>query len=81
MATSEIWVLGGGGLADSIRFAVEGLPTGMKATFDPDPAPAGTTNLRITAGLATAAGSYLVRVRAAAGPITKTITLVVTVLP
>jgi len=71
-----------GGLADPILFGdVEGLPTGVTAVFDPNPAPAGTTALRISTGTAAAAGTYVLRVRGTAGAITKTANVNLTIAP
>ncbi|QAA76523.1 MAG: hypothetical protein BIP78_0757 [Candidatus Bipolaricaulis sibiricus] len=70
-ATVTITVNRVGGFAEPIQFEIEGLPTGVTATFDPNPAPAGTATLRITTGTAAAAGTYPLRVRGTAGALSR----------
>lgn len=70
-----------GGFADPVQFEVEGAPTGVTATFDPNPAPAGTATLRITTTNAAATGSYVLRVRGTAGTISKAENLSLTITP
>lgn len=68
-----------GGFAEPVQFEVEGLPIGVTATFDPNPAPAGTATLRITTGTTAAAGTYPVRVRGTAGALSKVATVNLTI--
>jgi len=68
-----------GGFADAVRFEAEGLPTGVTATFDPNPAPAAATTLRIAAAAEAAAGTYPIRVRGTAGAISKVVTINITI--
>ena len=70
-ATVTITVNRVGGFADPVQFEVEGLPTGVTATFEPNPAPAGTATLRITTATAAAAGTYPLRVRGTAGALSR----------
>ncbi|GAB4308978.1 MAG: hypothetical protein Kow0097_09870 [Candidatus Bipolaricaulota bacterium] len=70
-----------GGFADPVQFEVEGAPTGVTATFDPNPAPADTTTLRIASATAAAAGTYPLRVRGTAGTISQVITINLTIAP
>ncbi len=70
-----------GGLADPVQFEVEGAPTGVTATFDPNPAPAGTATLRIATGAAAAAGTYVLRVRGTAGAISHVVNVNLTIAP
>jgi len=57
-----------GGFADPVQFEVEGAPTGVTATFDPNPVPAGTATLRIATGATAAAGTYVPGCAARRGP-------------
>ena len=68
-----------GGFAEAVQFEAEGLPTGLTATFEPNPAPAAATTLRLTAAATAAAGAYPVRVRGTAGTISKVVTVTVTI--
>jgi uncharacterized membrane protein len=70
-----------GGFADPVQFELEGAPTGVTATFDPNPAPAGTATLRIATGAAAAAGTYVLRVRGTAGAISKVVNVNLTIAP
>jgi uncharacterized membrane protein len=68
-----------GGFADPVQFEVEGLPTGVTATFDPNPAPAATATLKITSGATAAAGTYPIRVRGTAGATSKVVSINLTI--
>ncbi len=70
-----------GGFADPIEFEVEGAPTGVTATFDPNPAPAGTATLKISTGATAAAGTYVLRVRGTAGTLSKVVNVNLTIAP
>ncbi len=70
-----------GGLADPIQLEVEGVPTGVTTTFEPNPATADTATLRITCGTTAAAGTYPFRVRGTAGTISQTTTVNLTIAP
>ncbi|HEU67711.1 MAG TPA: hypothetical protein ENN53_00520 [Candidatus Acetothermia bacterium] len=70
-----------GGFADPVQLEVEGAPTGVTATFDPNPAPADTATLRIASGTGAAAGTYPLRVRGTAGPISQVVNVNLTIAP
>lgn len=68
-----------GGFAEAVQFEAEGLPTGVTAAFDPNPAPAAATTLRITSAATAATGTYPIRVRGTAGAISKVVTINITI--
>ncbi|MFH1609706.1 MAG: hypothetical protein ABID40_03665 [Candidatus Bipolaricaulota bacterium] len=70
-----------GGFADPVQFEVEGAPTGVTATFDPNPVPAGTATLKVATGATAAAGTYVLRVRGTAGGISKVVNVNLTIAP
>lgn len=70
-----------GGFADPVELSIEGLPTGVTATFDPNPATAGTATLKLEASGAATAGTYLTVVRGVGGGKTKTANLSLTIAP
>ncbi|HPD06622.1 MAG TPA: hypothetical protein PLC08_01920 [Candidatus Bipolaricaulis sp.] len=70
-----------GGFAEPVQFEIEGLPTGVTAAFDPNPAPAGTTTLKLTCGTSAAQGAYTVRVKGTAGTNSKVVTINLTIAP
>lgn len=70
-----------GGLADAVELTAEGLPTGVTATFDPNPAPGGTAILNVAVGTGAAAGTYPVVVRGVGGGKNKSATLNLTIAP
>ncbi len=65
-ATVSLTVTRSAGLNDPVTFAVEGLPTGVTASFSPQPLPAGTSTAQmlITAIAAVPAGNTPITVRA-----------------
>ncbi len=68
-----------GGFAEAVNFTATGLPTGVTAEFDPNPAPAGTTTLKLTSTGDAAPGTYTVTVRGTAGALSKTATFTLTI--
>ncbi|MDD5453461.1 MAG: hypothetical protein PHZ21_04190 [Candidatus Bipolaricaulis sp.] len=70
-----------GGFAEPVQFEIEGLPTGVTAAFDPNPAPAGTTTLKLTCGTSATQGAYTVRVKGTAGTNSKVININLTIAP
>jgi len=70
-----------GGFAEPVQFEIEGLPTGVTAAFDPNPAPAGTTTLKLTCGTSAAQGAYTVRVKGTAGTNSKVVNISLTIAP
>jgi len=70
-----------GGFAEPVQFEIEGLPTGVTAAFDPNPAPAGTTTLKLTCGTSAAPGAYTVRVKGTAGTNSKVVNISLTIAP
>ncbi len=68
-----------GGFADAVQFEAEGLPAGVTAAFDPNPAPAAATTLKITSAATAATGTYPIRVRGTAGAISKVVTINITI--
>ncbi|MDD2912469.1 MAG: hypothetical protein PHF77_02940 [Candidatus Bipolaricaulis anaerobius] len=70
-----------GGFAEPVQFEIEGLPTGVTAAFDPNPAPAGTTTLKLTCGTSAAQGAYTVRVKGTAGTNSKIVNINLTIAP
>lgn len=70
-----------GGFAEPVQFEIEGLPTGVTAAFDPNPAPAGTTTLKLTCGTSAAQGAYTVRVKGTAGTNSKVVNINLTIAP
>lgn len=77
--TVRITITRVGGLADPVSFEVTGLPTGVTAEFDPQPAPAGASSLTLNVGGAAAPGTYILTVRGVAAAISKTATLSLTI--
>jgi len=71
-----------GGFADPVELSVEGLPTGVTATFDPQPATGATATLRLDVSATAAAGAYpVIVVRGVGGGKNKTATLSLTIAP
>lgn len=70
-----------GGFADPVDLSVEGLPTGVTATFEPQPATGATATLKVDVGATAAAGVYSVVVRGVGGGKNKTATLSLTIAP
>jgi hypothetical protein len=67
------------GFSGPVNLSVSGLPTSAIGTFSPNPA-TGSSTLSLTTGTSTPAGSYLLTITGASGPLshTATVTLVVT---
>lgn len=70
-----------GGFAEPVQFEIESLPTGVTAAFDPNPALAGTTTLKLTCGTSAAPGGYTVRVKGTAGTNSKIVDINLTIAP
>lgn len=71
-----------GGFADPVELSIEGLPTGVTATFDPSPATANAATLTLTAAANAATGAYpAITVRGSGGGKNKTATLSLTIAP
>jgi len=69
-----------GGFAGNVTFTTSTLPTGVTATFTPNPAPANTSTLAFTTTAATPGGTYTITVTGSAtGQTARTVSVVLTV--
>jgi len=80
-ATASLTITRVGGFAEAVNFSATGLPTGVTAEFDPNPAPAGTCLLKVAATGEAAPGTYTVTLVGVGGTIRKTATLTLTIAP
>ncbi len=71
-----------GGFSGSVTQSVTGLPTGATGTFSPNPATT-TSNLAVTTGATTPAGTYTLTINGVSGSLTRTttVTLIVNLPP
>lgn len=71
-----------GGFADAVELSIEGLPTGVTASFEPTSVTANTATLTLTAAATAATGTYpAITVRGVGGGKNKTATLSLTIAP
>lgn len=71
-----------GGFADAVELSIEGLPTGVTATFEPTSVTANTATLTLTAAATAAPGTYpAITVRGIGGGKNKTANLSLTIAP
>lgn len=71
-----------GGFADAVELSIEGLPTGVTASFEPTSVTANTATLTLTAAATAATGMYqAITVRGVGGGKNKTATLSLTIAP
>ncbi|HEY1255635.1 MAG TPA: choice-of-anchor D domain-containing protein, partial [Terracidiphilus sp.] len=76
--TTSITVTGVNGPAGSVNLAASGLPSGVTASFSPNPT-TGTSVLTLTASSTAAAGTYNVSITGTSATLTATATLALTV--
>ena len=79
--TSTVTVTGQDGFAGNVTLTASGLPSGVNATFSPNPT-AGSSVLTIAAGsLSSLASSQVITITGTSGSLTATTTLILTVNP
>jgi len=81
--TTTVQVLGQNGFAGSVNLIASGLPSGVTASFTPNPTSGGTAAsvLTLAASSATPFGTYNVTITGTSGSLTATTPLTLTILP
>jgi uncharacterized membrane protein len=74
-STSDLYVASQSGSTGSVNFAVSGLPTGVTASFSPNPTATGSTVMTLTASSTAPTGLYNVIVTGVSGTVKASATL------
>jgi len=78
-STSYVSITGEYGFTGNVQLSAGGLPSGVTASFSPNPTPAGTASLTLQAGSSAAAGQYTVTITGTSGSQTSSTNLPVTI--
>jgi N-acetylneuraminic acid mutarotase len=79
-ATSTVTVTGSGGFTGSVMLSASGLPSGVTASFSPNPT-TGTSVATLTVSSTAAPGSYSPAITGTSGTLTATVGLALTIAP